>query len=73
MYITWIMGLVLFCQIWLRNVDVPGVMLSVWCEQVATGKKGFGESIGIAGRVDEWRVEVEGGKSAERITSDRKA
>jgi hypothetical protein len=72
MYITWIMGLVLFCQIWLMNVDVPGVRFSAWCEQVATGKKGFGESIGSGGSVGGWRLAEEGGKSAERVTSDGK-
>jgi len=51
-YIVWF-GCVLFvCKLWGKYVDVYGVRMSSWFEQVATGKKAFGGSSGIA----DWRV-----------------
>jgi hypothetical protein len=70
-YIIWF-GCVLFvCKLWGKYVDVYGVRMSSWFEQVATGKKGFLESSGIAN----WRlvrlVERVGGKGKGTVFVDK--
>lgn len=68
-YVVWFMGLILFCQFWVQAVDFLGVKLSLWFEQVATGKRSFWGTKIQLGSVTDRKMDTTAGQRNEIIES----